>query len=355
MKTYEIAAIPGDGIGKEILPEAVRLLEETARLDGDFRLEFTSFPWGSDYYLAHGCMMPAEGLERLREFDAILFGAVGWPQVPDSVSLWGLRLAICQGFDQYVNLRPARLLPGIRSPLRDKTPADIDFVVVRENTEGEYTGSGGRGHRGLPGEVAIESALFTRAGVERIIRYAFELARRRPAHRLACVTKSNAQKYGFALWDEVCSQVAEEFPEVTVERVLVDAMAARMVLHPETLDVVVASNLHGDILTDLAAAICGSLGVAPSGNIRPDRALPSMFEPIHGSAPDIAGRGIANPIGMFLSAALMLEFLGETRGADRIRSAVERTTAAGQVLTPDLGGNARTVDVTNAVIAALSD
>jgi len=286
--------------------------------------------------------------QSLLEFDAIYFGAVGWPSVPDAISLWQLRLAICQGFDQYANVRPAVLLPGIQSPLREREPGEIDFVVVRENTEGEYAGLGGRAHQELPEEVATETSVFTRHGVERVMRYAFELAQTR-RKKLSCVTKSNAQRYGFVLWDEVFTTVAAEYPEIETEIVLVDAMAARFVLSPESLDVVVASNLHGDILTDLGGAIIGSLGMAPSGNINPERTYPSMFEPIHGSAPDIYGKGIANPYGMFLSGAMMLEFLGESESAALITFAVKQAARRG-VLTPDIGGTMSTKDVTEAVI-----
>jgi tartrate dehydrogenase/decarboxylase/D-malate dehydrogenase len=295
--------------------------------------------------------MPKNGLEILRGFDAIYFGAVGWPTVPDAVSLWGLRLAICQGFEQYVNLRPAQLMPGVDGPLKMAKPGDIDFVVVRENTEGEYAGLGGRTHRGLPDEVAVETSVFTRTGVERVMRYAFDLAGSR-RKKLACVTKSNAQRYGFVLWDEVFSKVAVEYPKIETEKVLVDAMAARFVLNPTTLDVIVASNLHGDILTDLAGALIGSLGMAPSGNINPERAYPSMFEPIHGSAPDIYGKNIANPYGMFLSGAMMLDFLGEPESAALINSTVKTSIRKG-ILTPDIGGNLKTAEVTEGVIKTI--
>ena len=354
MNHYHIAVIAGDGIGKEITPEGVKVLQRVAGAGDSFRLEFELFPWGSDYYLEQGRMMPENGLAILRTFDAIYFGAVGWPSVPDTVSLWGLRLAICQNFEQYINQRPALLLPGIDSPLVDKHAGEIDFVVIRENTEGEYVGAGGRGHRGLPSEIAVETAIFTRTGVTRVMGYAFELAQTRPRKQLSCVTKSNAQQFGFVFWDEVFTEVAGDFPDVTTERVLVDAMAARMVLNPESLDVVVASNLHGDILTDLAGAICGSLGLAPSGNINPERTFPSMFEPIHGSAPDIYGQGIANPIGMFLSGAMMLDHLGEHEAHDQLADAIKTVTASRRTRTPDVGGQARTDEVTGAVLIALS-
>jgi tartrate dehydrogenase/decarboxylase/D-malate dehydrogenase len=351
MNHYHIAAIPGDGIGKEILPEGKRILDYLGQVSGQYKIKWQNFHWSCDYYQEFGCMMPEDGLEILKEFDAIYFGAVGWPTVPDAISLWQLRLAICQGFEQYANVRPAELFPGVKSPLADREPGEIDFVVVRENTEGEYAGLGGRTHRGHPDEVAMETSIFTRKGIERVMRYAFELAQTR-REKLACVTKSNAQRYGFVLWDEVFTAVAEEYPEIETERVLVDAMTARFVLAPETLDVVVASNLHGDILTDLGGALIGSLGMAPSGNINPERTYPSMFEPIHGSAPDIYGKKLANPYGMFLSGAMMLDFLGETEAAALIKFAVKQATRHG-ALTPDIGGTMKTTDVTEAVITQI--
>lgn len=351
MKEFHIAVIPGDGIGNEVMPEGLKVLETVAEIVEGLHFQFEPFPWGCDYYLKTGRMMPVDGLKILQPFDAIYFGAVGYPSVPDPISLRGLRLTICQSFEQYINLRPSHLLPGVKSPLRDKNPADIDFIVVRENSEGEYTGAGGRSHVGLPDEVATQTAVFTRKGTERVIRYAFGLARSRKK-KLASVSKSNAQEYIFGLWDEITSLVSKEFPDVAVERVLVDAMAARMVLKPESLDVVVGSNLHADILTDLAGAICGSLGVAPSGNINPERTFPSMFEPIHGSAVDIHGRGIANPIAMIWSGAMMLEHLGQQPAADRITRAIRSITSAG-ILTPDLGGKASTSQVGDAIVNAL--
>jgi tartrate dehydrogenase/decarboxylase/D-malate dehydrogenase len=351
MNHYRIAAIPGDGIGKEIMPEGKRILDFLGQVTDQFKIEWQNFHWSCDYYQEFGCMMPDDGLEILKDFDAIYFGAVGWPTVPDAISLWQLRLAICQGFEQYANVRPAELFPGVKSPLADREPGEIDIVVVRENTEGEYAGLGGRSHIGHADEVAMETSVFTRKGVERVIRYAFALAQTRQK-KLACATKSNAQRYGFVLWDEVFTSVAEEYPEIETERVLVDAMAARFVLAPDTLDVVVASNLHGDILTDLGGALIGSLGMAPSGNINPDRDYPSMFEPVHGSAPDIFGKKIANPYGMFLSGAMMLDFLGETEAAALIEFAVKQATRKG-VLTPDIGGTMKTTEVTEAVITQI--
>jgi tartrate dehydrogenase/decarboxylase/D-malate dehydrogenase len=350
MKTHRIALIPGDGIGEEVAPQGVRVLDVAGA--GSFALRYESFPWGCAYYLKHGRMISEDALERLRTFDAIYFGAVGFPTVPDHVSLRGLRLPICQGFDQYVCLRPSLLLPGVNSPLANKKAGEIDFVVVRENTEGEYAGAGGRSHRGLPEDVAVETSIFTRTGVERIVRYAFALSRSR-RKKLVSATKSNAQQHSMTFWDEVVDQVAPEFPDVSVDRVLIDALAARFVMKPESLDVVVASNLFGDILTDLGAAVVGGLGLAPSGNIDPERRRPSMFEPVHGSAPDIAGKGIANPIAMVWCGAMMLDFLGEKAAASRIVEAIKSVTADGRVLTPDLGGRATTSQVADAIISRL--
>jgi tartrate dehydrogenase/decarboxylase / D-malate dehydrogenase len=345
-----IAVIPGDGIGQEVVPEGLRVLDRAS--GGAF--EYTHFPWGCQHYLQTGQMMDAGGLERLRAFDAIYFGAVGWPGVPDHVSLWGLRLAICQGFDQYANIRPIRLLPGVPSPLRDATAENMDWVVVRENTEGEYAGIGGRNlaGRGPGNEVAIQAGLFTETGSERIMRFAFDLARGRPRRKVTSVTKSNAQQFGMTLWDEVFARVRQEFGDVQTEQWLVDAMAARFVLRHETLDVVVASNLFADILSDLGSALAGSLGIAASANLNPERRYPSMFEPVHGSAPDIAGQGIANPIGAIWSASLLLDWLGLSSEAAAVYAAIEGTTAAG-VLTPDLGGSATTREVTDAILERL--
>ena len=350
MKTYRIAAIPGDGIGNEVIPAGIEVLNALARKAG-FGLAFEPFDWGSERYLETGQYMPEDALGLLVSFDAIFFGAVGSPQVPDHISLWGLRLPICQGFDQYANVRPARVLPGIASPLGAKGK-DIDWVIIRENSEGEYSGAGGRGHRGLPGEVATEVSVFTRAGVERVHHFAFQLAASRPRKQLTLVTKSNAQRHGMVLWDEIFYEVAKNFPEVRTDRVLVDAVTTRMVLNPGSLDTIVASNLHADILSDLAAALSGSLGIAPTANLNPERTFPSMFEPIHGSAFDITGKGVANPVATFWTASLMLEHLGETKAAARLMRAIEAVTAK-RVFTPDLGGRARTADVTRAVLDAL--
>jgi tartrate dehydrogenase/decarboxylase/D-malate dehydrogenase len=350
MKTYRIASIPGDGIGIEVIAEGEKVLKALAQKDGSFALDFTPFDWGSERFLKTGAYMPDHPLETLKKFDAIFFGAVGAPNVPDHVSLWGLRLPICQGFDQYANVRPARVLPGITSPLIKGS--EIDWVIIRENTEGEYSGSGGRVHRGLPDEIATETSVFTRKGVERIHRFAFELAKKRPRKHLTLVTKSNAQRHGMVLWDEVFYEVAKDYPDVRTDRQLVDAVTTTMTLKPSTLDTIVASNLHADILSDLAAALSGSLGIAPTANLNPERTFPSMFEPIHGSAFDITGKGVANPIATFWTASMMLEHLGEPKAAARLMAAIEKVTAK-KVFTPDLGGTARTVDVTAAVVAAL--
>jgi tartrate dehydrogenase/decarboxylase/D-malate dehydrogenase len=351
-RTHRIAVIPGDGIGGEVIPAALRVLEAVAAASG-FRLEPTWFDWGCGYYERTGRMMAPDGLERLRAFDAIYFGAVGSPSVPDHVAVWELILPIRQRFRQYVNLRPMRLLPGVPGPLAGRGPADVDMLCVRENSEGEYAGIGGRLHAGTGDELAHESAIFTRRGIERVVRYAFTAAARRPRHLLASATKSNALRHSMVLWDEVVAEVAREYPRVELRKYHVDALAARMVTHPETLDVIVASNLFGDILTDLGAAVSGSLGVAPGANVNPDGDYPSMFEPIHGSAPDIAGRGIANPIGALWAGALMLQHLGENDAHDRVVRAFESVLANGRARTPDLGGSATTVEMADAVLAAI--
>jgi tartrate dehydrogenase/decarboxylase/D-malate dehydrogenase len=353
MKTYKIAAIPGDGIGVEVIDAGIKVLQSLAKADGGFEMAFTRFPWGSRYYLEHGKMMPEDGLEVLKSFDAIYFGAVGSREVPDHVTLWGLRLAICQGFDQYANVRPSRVLPGIDPPLNLRSRADLDWVIVRENSEGEYSGQGGRSHRGLPEEVATEVSIFTRKGVERIQRFAFELARTRPRKLLTLITKSNAQRHGMVMWDEIFVEVSEQYPDVKTDKMLVDAATMRMVLRPASLDVMVATNLHADILSDLAAALSGSLGIAATANLNPDGRFPSMFEPIHGSALDIAGQGVANPIGTFWTAVMMLEHLGERRAAARLMSALETVTSQ-RLFTPDLGGRSSTNAVTDAVIRAVT-
>lgn len=353
MRNYRIAAIPGDGIGKEVIAAGLRVLAACTARDGGFDLAVKEFAWGTDYYKAYGEMMPANGSDLLKSFDAIYFGAVGAPDVPDHLTLWGLRLSICQPLDQYANVRPTRILPGIESPLRGVEPQHLDWVIVRENSEGEYAGQGGRSHRGLPEEVATEVAIFTRTGVERIMRFAFDLARSRPRKFLTVVTKSNAQRHGMVLWDDIAREVAGDYPDVTWDKMLVDAMTVRMTLNPASLDTIVATNLHADILSDLAAALAGSIGIAPTANLNPDRRFPSMFEPIHGSAFDITGKGIANPVGTFWSAVMMLEHLGEAAAAQRLMRAIERVTADASLHTPDLGGTATTNQVTEAVCTAL--
>ncbi len=352
MREYSIAAIPADGIGPEVIDAGLTVLDALQQRLGDVRFNVKSFDWGSEYYKRYGVMMPADGLAQLKPFDAIYFGAVGAPDVPDHITLWGLRLPICQGFDQYANVRPTRILPGITSPLRDCGEGDLDWVIVRENSEGEYAGHGGRAHRGHPEEVATEVAIFTRVGVTRIMRYAFRLAQARPRKFLTVVTKSNAQRFGMVMWDEIAEEVSHEFPDVTWDKMLVDAMTVRMTLKPASLDTIVATNLHADILSDLAGALAGSLGVAPTGNIDPERRFPSMFEPIHGSAFDITGKGIANPVATFWTAAQMLEHLGEADAAARLMRAVEQVCAAG-IITPDIGGTATTRQVTSAVVDAI--
>jgi tartrate dehydrogenase/decarboxylase/D-malate dehydrogenase len=345
LKTYKIAAIPGDGIGTEVI---------SARRNATFTFDVDHFDWGGDYYKRHGRMMPDNGRDLIRHHDAILFGSAGHPDIPDHITLWGLRLAICQPFDQYANVRPTRVLPGIVSPLRKVDSKELDWVIVRENSEGEYAGVGGRVHQGLPIEAATDVSIMTRAGVERIMRFAFRLAQSRPRKLLTVVTKSNAQRHAMVMWDEIALEIAREFPDVTWYKMLVDAMTMRMVIKPETIDTIVATNLHADILSDLAAALAGSLGIAPTANLNPERTFPSMFEPIHGSAFDIMGKGIANPIGTFWSAVMLLDHLGEPSAARALMTAIERVTADVTFHTPDLGGTARTVDVTKAVIDAIN-
>ena len=353
MKTYTIAAIPGDGIGTEVVAAGLEALTAIAKRDGGFAFKVDHFDWGGEYYKQHGRMMPENGRDQIRKHDAIMFGSAGHPEIPDHITLWGLRLAICQPFDQYANVRPTRVLPGIVSPLRNVGRAELDWVIVRENSEGEYAGVGGRVHQGSPLETATDVSMFTRAGVTRIMRFAFRLAQSRPRKRLTVVTKSNAQRHAMVMWDEIAAEVATEFKDVTWDKMLVDAMTMRMVMRPQTLDTIVATNLHADILSDLAAALAGSLGIAPTANFNPEQTFPSMFEPIHGSAFDIMGKGIANPIGTFWSEVMMLEHLGEKAGGDRLMKAIERVTADSRFHTPDLGGKARTADVTAAVIDAI--
>ncbi len=354
MKTYKIALVPGDGIGKEVVPAGRHVLEALAASENAFGFEFENFEWGGDYYRLHGEMMPVNGLDALKSKDAILFGSAGDPDIPDHITLWGLRLKICQGMDQYANVRPTRILPGIDAPLKRCKPEDLNWVIVRENTEGEYSGAGGRVHQGFPIEVATDLSIMTRAGAERIQRYGFKLAQSRPRKQLTLVTKSNAQRHAMVMWDEIANEVAKDFPDVKWDKEMVDAATARMVNRPASLDTIVASNLHADILSDLAAALAGSLGIGPTANINPERIYPSMFEPIHGSAFDIMGKGVANPVGTFWTAAMMLEHLGEMEAAARLMKAVEHVTANPKLHTRDLGGTAMTADVTNAVCSEIA-
>ncbi len=351
MKTYRLAVIAGDGIGREVVPEGLDAIRAAAEVTGSFAIETVDYPWSCEYYARHGRMMDDDALDRLRDSDAILLGAIGFPGVPDHVSLWNMLLPVRQAFDLSVNLRPMRLLPGIPGPLRDRTPADVDMVVVRENTEGEYCGIGGRLRTGTPDEVVTQTAVFTRAATERIVRFAFELAMHRD-RTLISATKSNALNHSMVFWDEVVAAVAAEFPDVAVRNMHVDALAAFMVLHPDRIDTIVASNLFGDILTDLGAALMGSLGLAPSANIDPTRRHPSLFEPIHGSAPDIAGRGIANPMATVWAGSMLLEHLGQAEAAHLLMRAIERVALHGP-RTPDLGGTASTQELGDAMAAAI--
>jgi tartrate dehydrogenase/decarboxylase/D-malate dehydrogenase len=345
LRNYRIAVLPGDGVGVEVTREAVKILKAIADLDGGIGFDFEQFPWGTRYYLKNGMMMPNNALEILAAFDAILLGAVGDPSVPDHITLWGMLLPIRQSFQQYVNLRPIKLLPGIEGPLKAKGPQDIDMVFVRENTEGEYSGVGGRVHQGTPLEAAFQTGVFTRQGTERIMRYAFELAEKRESKHLTSVTKSNACNYSMVFWDEIFSEVGKAYTGVKADQYLVDAMAALLVTHPERFSVVVASNLFGDILTDIGSAIMGSIGLGASGNIDPTHNHPSMFEPIHGSAPDIMGKGIANPLGAIGAGRMLLEHHNENEMAGIVEKAIEQQVAEHKVLTPDLGGSATTAEV----------
>jgi tartrate dehydrogenase/decarboxylase / D-malate dehydrogenase len=354
MKTYRIATVPGDGIGKEVVPAGQRVLEVLAGSESSFTFVFENFDWGGDYFREHGEMMPESGLDALCCKDAILFGSAGDPNIPDHITLWGLRLKICQGLDQYANVRPTRILPGIDGPLKHCKSEDLNWVIVRENTEGEYSGVGGRVHQGHPIEVATDLSVMTRAGVERILRFAFRLAQSRPRRLLTVITKSNAQRHAMVMWDEIAAQIGKEFPDVTWDKELVDAATARMVNRPASLDTIVATNLHADILSDLAAALAGSLGIAPTANINPERLYPSMFEPIHGSAFDIMGKGLANPVGTFWSVVMLLEHLGEIDAAERVMKAIEHVTANPSLHTRDLGGTATTAQVTAAVCARIA-
>jgi tartrate dehydrogenase/decarboxylase/D-malate dehydrogenase len=348
---YKIALIPGDGIGKEVIPEGVRALEKLATAFG-FQLQFTEFSYSCGYYRKHGEMMPPDGLEQLKPFDAILLGAVGDPAVPDHVSLWGLLLPIRRSFDQYVNLRPVRLLPGVTSPLAGRKAADIDFVVVRENTEGEYSDIGGRLYSGTDREIVVQESIFSKQGVDRILRFAFDLAKKRPAKHLTSATKSNGIKFTMPFWDERFEAIGGEFPEVQRDKYHIDILTAHFVRHPDWFDVVVGSNLFGDILSDLGPAVAGGIGIAPSANLNIDKRFPSMFEPVHGSAPDIAGRGIANPIATLWSVQMMLDFLDQAEAAGALMAAIEAVTGSGFV-TPDLKGSAKTVAFTDRVLDRL--
>ena len=354
MTTLKIAVIAGDGIGKEVMPEGLRVTQAAAQKHG-IALSFEHLDWASaDYYQQHGKMLPDHWFDYLAPFDAIYFGAVGWPEVvPDHISLWGSLLQFRRGFDQYINLRPVRLMPGVPCPLADKQPGDIDFLVVRENTEGEYTNLGGRIFEGTDREVVIQESVFTRTGVDRVLNYAFEVARQRPAKHVSAATKSNGLAISMPYWDERVAACAERYPDIRWDKHHIDIMAARFVLHPEQFDVVVASNLFGDILSDLGPACTGTIGLAPSANLNPERKFPSLFEPVHGSAPDIYGKNIANPIGMIWSGAMMLDFLGDGQGQfraahDDILSAIEHTLVHGP-LTPDLGGTASTTEMGQAI------
>jgi len=355
MKTFRLAVVPGDGIGKEVVPEGLHVLEAVGA-QFEIAFEKTHFDWSCETYKATGRMMPADGLARLRDHDAIFLGAVGFPGVPDHVSLWGLLIPIRREFDQYVNLRPVRLLPGLVAPIRDRKPGDIDFWVVRENTEGEYSQIGGRLHAGTDRELVVQEAIFTRHGTDRVMRYAFDLACRLDRKQVTSATKSNGIFHSMPFWDERFAAISQEYPDVRADQYHVDILAARFVMSPERFSVVVASNLFGDILSDLGPGVTGTIAVAPSANINPERTFPSMFEPVHGSAPDIAGKGIANPIGQIWSAAMMLEHLGEPDAGRAIINAIETVlTSSNPPFTPDLGGKAGTSDLGAAIAAAVSD
>ena len=351
MSSYQIALIPGDGIGQEVIPASVRVLDRVAALGG-FSLEYESFDCSCEYYVKNGRMMPEDGLDRLRDFNGIFLGAVGYPGVPDHVSLWGLLIPIRRTFEQYVNLRPVRLLRGLESPLKGVGPDDIDFLIVRENNEGEYSEIGGRLYEGTDFELATQQSVFTRRGVDRTMRYAFELAKTRGGH-LTSATKSNGIIHTMPFWDERFAAIGRDYPEVETDQFHIDILAAHFVQHPDWFDVVVASNLFGDILSDLGPAVVGGMGVAPGANINPERDYPSMFEPVHGSAPDIAGQGVANPIACLWTGAMMLEHLGQKEAAEAVLEAVEKVTEAGETLTHDLGGTASTDELTEAVLAHL--
>ncbi|MCW5771231.1 MAG: tartrate dehydrogenase [Rhodospirillaceae bacterium] len=352
MKRYKIAVVPGDGIGKEVLPEGQRALEAAARKHG-FAVDWTEFDWSCDRFLKTGAFMPEDGLAQLAAFDAIYLGAVGWPGVPDHVSLWGLLIPIRRGFDQYVNLRPVRLLRGVPCPLAGKKPGDIDYWIVRENSEGEYSNIGGRMFEGTESEMAIQQSVFTRRGVDRVLRYAFDLARSRPRKKLASATKSNGIIHTMPYWDERVKAVAADYPDVSVDVYHVDILSAHLVRFPERFDVVVGSNLFGDILSDLGPATTGTIAIAPGANLNPECKHPSMFEPVHGSAPDIYGKGIANPIGQIWSGAMMLDQFGEKDAAAAVVRAIEDVVGGGGPRTPDMGGQASTKDLGEAIAAQI--
>jgi len=351
MATHRIAVIPGDGIGKEVMPEGIRVLEAVGR---KFELSFRwdRFPWSCEYYLAEGRMMPEDGLARIRNHDAIFLGAVGFPGVPDHVSLWGLLIPIRRAFQQYANVRPVRLMPGVRCPLAGRKPGDIDFVVIRENNEGEYSSIGGRMYEGTEFEFAVQQSTFTRRGVDRILRYAFEMARSRPKRHLTSATKSNGISVTMPYWDERFRAMAAQYPEVRTDQYHIDILCAQFVMHPDWFDVVVGSNLFGDILSDLGPGCTGTIAIAPSANLNPEREFPSMFEPVHGSAPDIYGKGIANPVGQIWAGALMLDHLGHPEAGEAVLAAIEKILAFGPH-TPDMGGAARTEDVGKAIAEAI--
>jgi tartrate dehydrogenase/decarboxylase/D-malate dehydrogenase len=349
----KIATIPGDGIGREVVPEGMRVLEAVGRRF-DIGFQFDEVDWSCDYYKKHGRMMPENGLDRFRQHDAVFLGAVGWPEVPDHVSLWGLLIPIRRDFNQYVNLRPVRLLKGTTSPLANRGPEDIDFYVVRVNVEGEYSEAGGRLYRGTENELAIQESIFTRRGVDRVLRYAFELARTRPRKQVTSATKSNGIIHTMPFWDERFAAMKAEYPDIATSQYHIDILCAHFVQHPDWFDVVVGSNLFGDILSDLGPAVAGSIGIAPSANINPEGDFPSMFEPVHGSAPDIAGKGIANPIGQIWSAAMMLEHLGHKDAADAVIAAIETVIADPASRTRDMGGKAGTAECGEAIASVIS-
>lgn len=354
MKIYKIAVISGDGIGPEVIREGVKVLEKAAALDGNFQFEFTYFPWGCEYYVKHGKMMDDDGIEKLKAYDAIYLGAVGYPGVPDHISLWGLLLKIRKEFDQYVNIRPIKLLNGAPCPLKDVTIEDIDMLFIRENSEGEYSGAGDWLFRGKPHEVVLQTGVFSRKGTERIIRYAFETARKLNKS-LTSISKGNALNYSMVFWDQIFEEVSKEYPDVSTYSYLVDAASMFMIKQPERFEVVVTSNLFGDILTDLGAAIAGGLGLAAGANVNPERHFPSMFEPIHGSAPDIAGKGLANPLASIWSASQLLDFFGHENWGSLLLAAIERVMIEKEILTPDMGGSASTSEVGERVVKIIEE